>query len=39
MLDDEGKRAYLRGFFSGDGNVSMTKEGWHEIRIYSKCKD
>ncbi|MEM2051223.1 MAG: LAGLIDADG family homing endonuclease [Thermoproteota archaeon] len=38
-LDDEGKRAYLRGFFSGDGNVSMTREGKHYIRIYSKYKE
>ena len=38
-LDDEGKRAYLRGFFSGDGNISMTKGGRHNIRIYSKCKE
>ncbi len=37
-LDDEGKRAYLRGFFSGDGNVSMWEKG-HHIRIYSKCKE
>jgi DNA-binding transcriptional regulator WhiA len=37
-LDEEGKRAYLRGFFSGDGNVSMGKKG-HCIRIYSKCKE
>ncbi|MBO3832534.1 MAG: hypothetical protein FGF51_04010 [Candidatus Brockarchaeota archaeon] len=38
-LDDEGKKAYLRGFFSGDGNVSMTKEGEHKIRIYSSYKE
>jgi hypothetical protein len=38
-LDDEGKRAYLRGFFSGDGNVSMTKGGKRKIRIYSKYKE
>ncbi|MGC9202377.1 MAG: LAGLIDADG family homing endonuclease [Thermoproteota archaeon] len=37
-LDEEGKRAYLRGFFSGDGNVSVGKKG-HCIRIYSKCKE
>lgn len=37
-LDEEGKKAYLRGFFSGDGNVSMGKKG-HYIRIYSKCKE
>ena len=38
-LDDEGKRAYLRGFFSGDGNVSMTRKGEHRIRIYSSYKE
>jgi len=38
-LDDEGKRAYLRGFFSGDGNVSMTRRGGHQIRIYSSYKE
>jgi len=38
-LDDEGKRAYLRGFFSGDGNVSMTRRGGHHIRIYSSYKE
>ncbi|MBO3753333.1 MAG: hypothetical protein FGF53_00390 [Candidatus Brockarchaeota archaeon] len=38
-LDEEGKRAYLRGFFSGDGNISMTGERAHSIRIYSTYKE
>ncbi|MEM3659876.1 MAG: LAGLIDADG family homing endonuclease [Thermoproteota archaeon] len=39
-LDEEGKRAYLRGFFSGDGNISMTEGGRaHSIRIYSTYKE
>ncbi|MEM2089050.1 MAG: LAGLIDADG family homing endonuclease [Thermoproteota archaeon] len=38
-LDDEGKRAYLRGFFSGDGNVSLCKDGEHEFRVYSSFKE
>jgi hypothetical protein len=38
-LDEEGKRAYLRGFFSGDGNVSVGKENDHNIRIYSTCEE
>lgn len=24
-LDEEGKRAYLRGFFSRDGNISLSR--------------
>lgn len=38
-LNDEGKRAYLKGFFSGDGCVSMDHKGELQIRIYSKCKE
>lgn len=37
-LDDEGKRGFIRGFFSGDGNVSVSG-GKIAIRIYSKCKE
>jgi len=36
-LDEEGLRAYLRGFFSGDGNVSRQGAGRIAIRIYSSC--
>ncbi len=37
-LDDEGKRAYLKGFFSGDGNISKS---WGEywFRVYSTCRE
>ncbi|MBO3833092.1 MAG: LAGLIDADG family homing endonuclease [Candidatus Brockarchaeota archaeon] len=38
-LDYEGKRAYLKGFFSGDGKASLTREGSLTIRFYSKCKE
>ncbi|MGQ9597510.1 MAG: LAGLIDADG family homing endonuclease [Thermoproteota archaeon] len=38
-LDYEGKRAYLKGFFSRDGKASLTREGRLTIRFYSKCKD
>lgn len=38
-LDEEGKRAYLRGFFSGDGNISIGRGGRHQIRIYSSNKE
>ncbi|MEM4230038.1 MAG: LAGLIDADG family homing endonuclease [Thermoproteota archaeon] len=38
-LDDEGMRAYLRGFFSGDGNVSLCKDGKHDFRVYSSFKE
>ncbi|MBO3797501.1 MAG: LAGLIDADG family homing endonuclease [Thermoproteota archaeon] len=37
-LDDEGKRAFLRGFFSGDGNISISSEGKVTIRFYSTCR-
>lgn len=36
-LDKEGRRAYLRGFFSGDGTVGMSKSRY-TIRIDSTCK-
>ncbi|MEM2088668.1 MAG: LAGLIDADG family homing endonuclease, partial [Thermoproteota archaeon] len=36
-LDAEGKRMFLRGFFSGDGSVSIS--GCDYIRFYSKCKE
>jgi len=38
-LDEEGKRACLRGFFSGDGQVSVYKGGSHYIRISSSYKE
>lgn len=38
-LDYEGKKAYLKGFFSGDGKASLTREGRLTIRFYSKCKE
>ena len=41
-LDDVGKRAYLTGFFSGDGTLSRcrTPKGTrYEIRIYSIDRD
>jgi intein/homing endonuclease len=37
-LDDEGKRAFLRGFFSGDGCVSEPEKGGVKIWFYSKSK-
>ncbi len=37
-LDEDGLRAYLKGFFSGDGNVSKTGETYM-IRVYSKYRD
>ncbi|MGB9717590.1 MAG: LAGLIDADG family homing endonuclease [Thermoproteota archaeon] len=36
-LDNEGKKAFLKGFFSGDGNVSVS-EGRIMIRFYSTCR-
>jgi hypothetical protein len=38
-LDEEGKRAFLKGFFSGDGSASMTYKGELLIRFYSKCRE
>ena len=38
-LDEEGIKAYLRGFFSGDGNVSLCKDGQHEFRVYSSFRE
>ncbi|MGC8578325.1 MAG: LAGLIDADG family homing endonuclease [Thermoproteota archaeon] len=38
-LDDEGKRAFLKGFFSGDGSVSLSEGGRHAIYFYSECKE
>ncbi|MEM3466566.1 MAG: LAGLIDADG family homing endonuclease [Candidatus Jordarchaeales archaeon] len=35
-LDGEGKRAFLKGFFSGDGNISLSKGRIKAIRTYSK---
>jgi len=37
-LDDKGKKAYLRGFFSGDGTVSVRGDRCL-IRIDSTCKE
>jgi len=37
-LDSTGKRAYLAGFFSGDGNISKSTNGF-EIRVYSEHKE
>ncbi len=37
-LDEEDKRAYLRGFFSGDGNVTFTGVS-HSISISSTCRE
>lgn len=37
-LDEEGKKAYLRGFFSGDGTVALKDRGRYEIRIDSSCR-
>lgn len=37
-LDDDGKRAFVKGFFSGDGNVSVSK-GKITIRFYSSFKE
>ncbi|MBO3832462.1 MAG: LAGLIDADG family homing endonuclease [Candidatus Brockarchaeota archaeon] len=37
-LDEEGKRAYLRGFFSGDGNVTFAGAS-HSISISSTCRE
>ncbi len=36
-LDNEGKKAFLKGFFSGDGNVSVSG-GRIMIRFYSTCR-
>ncbi|MEM3648980.1 MAG: LAGLIDADG family homing endonuclease [Thermoproteota archaeon] len=38
-LDEEGKRAYLKGFFSGDGEVTLTETGHHSISISSSCEE
>lgn len=38
-LDYEGEKAYLKGFFSGDGKASLTREGRLTIRFYSKCRE
>jgi len=38
LLDNDGKRAYLRGFFSGDGNISKHGD-YYYFRIYSTCKE
>jgi hypothetical protein len=38
-LDEDGIRAYLRGFFSGDGNVSLCKDGRHDFRVYSSFRE
>ena len=38
-LDEEGKRAFLKGFFSGDGSVSLSEGGRHAIYFYSECKE
>ncbi|MBO3753804.1 MAG: LAGLIDADG family homing endonuclease [Candidatus Brockarchaeota archaeon] len=32
-------RAYLRGFFSGDGNISLWKDGDHCFRVYSSYRE
>ena len=37
-LDEEGLRAYLRGFFSGDGNISKSGTTFI-IRVYSKHRE
>lgn len=37
-LNGEGKKAYVRGFLSGDGSVSVSK-GMHYIRISSSCEE
>jgi len=37
-LNEEGMKAYLRGFFSGDGEVTFTEEG-HHISISSSCRE
>ncbi|MEM2089053.1 MAG: LAGLIDADG family homing endonuclease [Thermoproteota archaeon] len=37
-LDEEGMKAFLRGFFSGDGSVSVTEKGRY-IRISSSCEE
>lgn len=37
-LDKDGLRAYLRGFFSGDGNISKSEEGF-SIKISSTCEE
>lgn len=38
-LDDEGKKAYLKGFFSGDGTAHIVYTGDLRIRFSSKCKE
>jgi hypothetical protein len=37
-LDKEGMKAFLRGFYSGDGSVSVTEKGRY-IRISSSCEE
>jgi len=41
-LDHAGKQAYLTGFFSGDGNVSVCRRGGrvgYMVRVYSSCRE
>jgi hypothetical protein len=38
-LDEEGKKAFLKGFFSGDGSVSLSEGGGRAIYFYSDCKE
>lgn len=41
-MDDAGKRAYLTGFFSGDGNISVCRQEGrtsYMIRIYSSDRE
>ncbi|MGB9718624.1 MAG: LAGLIDADG family homing endonuclease [Thermoproteota archaeon] len=38
-LDYEGKRAYLKGFFSGDGSAYIVHGKRFQVRFYSRCKE
>ncbi|MBO3798057.1 MAG: LAGLIDADG family homing endonuclease [Thermoproteota archaeon] len=38
-LDYDGKKAYLKGFFSGDGSACIVRRKRLQIRFYSKCKE
>ncbi len=38
-LDSEGKKAFLKGFFSGDGSISLSKGRITVMGIYSKYKE
>ncbi|MBO3832277.1 MAG: LAGLIDADG family homing endonuclease [Candidatus Brockarchaeota archaeon] len=38
-LDHEGKRAYLKGFFSGDGSACIVRGKRFQVRFYSRCKE